>query len=342
MSMKTLKMKQKYNINKSKIKNKRRNKRKTKKIIEVKTVEEIYKNNYKKKNSLHNTLKNFQAKKIRCSPKKLNELNMFSCYTDKTLFRLRDLWNSRHPDTLINSNNGKEIHIELSKYMNNVCNTESCWLKQNFVNSKDITIIEAESFAPQQPNDWKKKPNEWLTSMDIIKVMKQYENAYKCFEFIGPSPIDFDTKLLFGECVWEELCKFSIKDQIKREKFKIGIIFNTDTHDKSGEHWISMFINIKKGEIFYFDSVGNTAPKQINVFVDRITQQGKELNIKFKYDENHPVEHQYGNTECGIYSIFFIVHMLQDKITEQYLKTHVLKDKFMSEFRDKYFNKTTV
>ena len=23
--------------------------------------------------------------------------------------------------------------------------------------------------------------------------MKQYENDYKCFDFLGPSPIDFDT-----------------------------------------------------------------------------------------------------------------------------------------------------
>ena len=33
---------------------------------------------------------------------------------------------------------------------------------------------------------------------------------------------------------------------MKRGKTKIGIIFNTDPHDKPGQHWISMFINIKK------------------------------------------------------------------------------------------------
>ena len=329
---------------------KRKKKKSKKKIVEVKTIEEIYKVTKKNKpktvinnnsnSSLHNTLKNFHAKKIRCSPKKINELNMFSCYTDKTLFKLRDLWNARHPDALINTNNGEEIHSQLSKYMNQVCNTESCWLKQNFVDSKDVSTIQKESFAPLQPNDWKTNPDEWLTSMDIVNVMKQFENAYKCFEFIGPSPIDFDKKLLYGECVWEELCKFNVKDQIKRGKFKIGFVFNTDTHDKSGEHWISMFINIKKAQIHFFDSVGETAPKEVKVFVDRVIKQGKELGIHFKYDENHPVEHQYGDTECGIYSIFFIVHMLQDKITEHYLKTHVLKDKFMSEFREKYFNKS--
>ena len=58
----------------------------------------------------------------------------------------------------------------------------------------------------------------------------------------------------------------------------------------------------------------------------------------FKFDQNYPVEHQYGNTECGVYSIFFIAHMLEDTINEEYLKTHILHDKYMSKFRKIYFN----
>ena len=45
-----------------------------------------------------------------------------------------------------------------------------------------------------------------------------------------------------------------------------------------------------------------------------------------------------GTTECGLYSLYFIVHMLEDKLTEHYLKTHVLKDKYMEKFRKIYFN----
>ena len=37
---------------------------------------------------------------------------------------------------------------------------------------------------------------------------------------------------------------------------KIGIIFNTDPHNKSGSHWISLFIDVKKKIICFFDSVG--------------------------------------------------------------------------------------
>jgi hypothetical protein len=75
-------------------------------------------------------------------------------------------------------------------------------------------------------------------------------------------------------------------------------------------------------------------------FVNRVIKQGEKLKpkIDFKFDQNYPVEHQYGNTECGIYSLFFIVHMLEDKITGHYLKTHILKDKYMEQFRKIYFN----
>ena len=282
---------------------------------------------------------NVKLEKVNCSPKEKGEINNFSCYTDKSLFKLRDLWNARHPDNKITTNNTKDIHKLLTEYLSGVCNKESCWLKQK----KEFGAVSSDmtdSFAPESPAEWKKNPNEWLSSVDIMKVMKQYEKAYKCFDFIGPSPIDFDTKKLYGECVWEELCNFSVSDQIKKGKTKIGIIFNTDPHNKPGQHWISMFINIKKSKIFFFDSTGDKPTQEIINFVNRIKKQGQGLTpkINFKFDSNEGIEHQYGNTECGIYSLFFIVHMLEDKMTEHYIKTHILKDEYMQKFRKIYYN----
>ena len=99
---------------------------------------------------------------------------------------------------------------------------------------------------------WKKNPEEWLNSVDIEDVMKQYEKKVPTFMFIGPSPIDFDKHLLYGECVWDELCKFKLENILKKGKNKIGIIFNLDPHYKNGSHWISMFIDIRKKFIFFF------------------------------------------------------------------------------------------
>ena len=294
-----------------------------------------------KKKRYNKTNKKIALQKVNCSPKPKGEMNEFSCYTNKSLYKLRDLWNARHPDVKIKTSSPKEIHLLISEKLSGVCNKESCWLKQ-----KDkFGILEsdlADSFAPESPNEWKKNPNEWLSSVDIMDVMKQYETAYKCFDFIGPSPIDFDTKKLYGECVWDELCNFSVEEQIKNGKTKIGIIFNTDPHNKPGQHWISMFINIKKKQIFFFDSTGDKPSPEIMKLVERIKKQGLELEKKiiFKYNSNEGVEHQYGNTECGVYSLFFIVHMLEDKLTEHYLKTHILKDEYINKFRKIYFNES--
>ena len=326
-----------YNNNKTRKSNKKLTTQINRKRHKKGKSEKRNKTNYTHKHKLKSTA--IELNKLNCSPKDKKEIKNYTCYTDKSLFKLRDKWNIRHPYEKITTNDSKEIHKLLANYLSDLCNKESCWLKQKH-EFGNLDEDFKDSFAPESPYEWKKNPNEWLSSIDIIKVMKQYEKAYKCFDFIGPSPIDFDKKQLYGECVWEELCNFNLKQQIKEGKTKVGIIFNTDPHDKPGEHWISMFINIKKGKIFFFDSVGRTAPNEIVEFVERIKTQGKQLNpaINFVYDENHPVEHQYGNTECGIYSIFFIVHMLEDKLTSHYLKTHILKDKHMEKFRKIYFN----
>jgi len=310
--------------------------RKIKKKNQYKTKTK-YKSNKNKQSK--NKTKKVRINDLNCSPQSKNIKKKYTCYSDENLHKMRDIWNARHPDQAILTNDSKEIWIKLKNYFNRVCNKESCWIKQMAVGTKmEKDLLEA--FAPQSPKEWKKNPNEWLTSVDIVEVMNQYEKSYKCFEFLGPSPIDYDSHKLFGECVWEELCHFNLSNQIKKGKTKIGIIFNTDPHNKPGEHWISLFINVKKAQIFFFDSAGNKVPPQIEKFVNTVVEQGKNLPkpIYFKFDQNYPVEHQYKNTECGVYSIFFLVHMLEDKITGSYLKNHVLKDEYMQKFRKIYFN----
>ena len=324
------------NININRIKNRKTRRLRNKTIIKTKK----YKLKMKQTNKIKDLEgQNKQFQKLNCSPKDKNEVKEYTCYTDNDLQKLRNMWNARHPDKKITTNDSKEIWQLLKNYYAKICNKESCWVRQMTKGTKMEKEL-LESFSPMEPNEWKKNPNEWLSSIDIIEVMNQYEKTYKCFDFLGPSPIDYDAHKLYGECVWEELCHFSLAEQIKKGKNKIGVIFNTDPHDKDGEHWISLFINIKKGFIFFFDSAGDKAPKQVMKFVNMVTDQGKKLEepINFKFDQNYPVEHQYNNTECGVYSIYFIIHMLEDKITGHYLKTHILKDNYIQQFRKIYYN----
>ena len=204
-----------------------------------------------------------------CSPvKNKDELMNFTCYTKDALKKLKALWNTRHPDSKIKSNNSKIIWDQLRKKMSSVCERESCWLKQKWMDQGMVDKLES-NFATEQPESWKKNKNEWLNSLDITNVMRQFEKKYKEFEFIGPSPIDFDDHEMYGECVWEELCKFQLSEKIKNKKTKIGIIFNLDKHDKPGSHWVCMFVDIKKKKIFYFDSYGDSTPGRIKKLAKR-------------------------------------------------------------------------
>ena len=292
----------------------------------------------KRKNKKQSHQSQQEFKKLNCSPE--NKHKEYTCYSDSDLDKLKEMWNIRHPDQPIITSDSKQIWQQLKEYYASVCNKETCWVRQMTKNTKmEKELLDA--FAPESPAEWNKNPNEWLSSIDILKVMNQYEKKYKCFDFLGPSPIDYDTHKLYGECVWEELCHFNLAEQIKKGHTKFGVIFNLDPHYKGGSHWVSLFINVKKKLIFYFDSAGEAIPEQIKKFVDNVIVQGNKLSvpINFKFDQNHPVEHQYGNTECGIYSLFFIVHMLEDKITGHYLKTHMLKDEYMEQFRNVFYNK---
>jgi hypothetical protein len=287
----------------------------------------------KKRHNKSNKKKD-KLNKVNCSPNP--NKNGFSCYTDNALHKMRKLWNIRHPRNKIKSNDPKEIWNSLKANLASSCDKESCWLRSKFMEGNVDSELLNYTFAPKAPREWKNKPDEWLSSVDIESVMKQYEKFYKCFVFLGPSPIDYDRHKLYGECVWEELCKFNLSEEIKKNKNKIGVIFNTHPHYKSGEHWISMFINIKKKYIIYFDSNGNEPPPEVNKFVDTIISQGKQLGIDFEYYKNS-IEHQETESECGMYCLYFIIEMLKDRSPTYFLKNKI-DDEEVFKLRKKYFN----
>lgn len=299
----------------------------------------INKSRKQKKTKNEKLKKNKTFKRVNCGPNHTNKIKEYTCYSDTSLIKLRDFWNKRHPDHLITSNYSKDIWTTLRDNMIDICDKESCWLRQKFISNnldKDLTQY---TFAPKTPSSWRKNKNEWLSSLEIEKVMKQYEKVFPNFVFIGPSPIDFDTVQLYGDCVWEELCKFDLKDYLKEGKNKIGIVFNMDPHYKSGSHWIAMFIDIKKKFIFYFDSNGDKAPNEITILAKRIANQARDLGIILEITGNYPKEHQLGNSECGIYVLYFIIELLTERKDINYFKKSTIRDHQMELLRTEYFNK---
>lgn len=292
-------------------------------------------NKRKKKGNKKTNKKSNNFKQLQCAAQKSKKN---TCYNDDNLIKMRDLWNLRHPEKKIKTNNTNNIWKNLKKNMNNSCNNEKCWLNQEFMKNNINSKLTNDTFAPSSPASWKMNPNEWLSNFDISKVMKQYEKFYNNFVFIGPSPIDFNKRIYQDKCVWNDLCNFNLKDYINNGKKYIGIIFNTDPHNKSGSHWISLYINLEKKFIFFFDSNGDNVPKEIVELINRIKTQGKEINIDLEYDNNEGIEHQLKNTECGIYSIYFITSLLTGVRSPLYFKKNIIRDPVMEKYRKIFFN----
>jgi hypothetical protein len=231
--------------------------------------------------------------------------------------------------------------------MNECANDDKCVISK-ITDENKRKEIEETAFAPKQPSEWKLNINEWLSDTDILQVISQYVDAHNEFVFLGPSYIDFDYKLNAGECVENSLCTFSLSDYIKRGKTKIGIIFNLDDHTKSGSHWVSLYIDVKGKYMFYFDSAANPMPREVAVLIDRIKKQAKQMKMRFKVHANGTFEHQYSNTECGMYSLFFLITMLTNKYEDTmfknikhkitFFKRHRIPDKYVEQLRNEYFD----
>lgn len=246
-----------------------------------------------------------------------------SCLTKDILVSMKKAYNkNKSKHDRITTSNTKEIWEQLRIKMKE-CKDEQCWINNLFQQEMRERLHEF-IFSPNKPYSWAKDPNEWLSNHDIEAVMNQYEKSDPSFKFIGTTFVDWEA--MDGDtCVEPELCSFDLKEMIDSKITKIGVIFNLDVHTGPGTHWTSMFIDITDKFIFYFDSNGTKTPKRIKSLAEKIQAQGKELDIRFTFYENHPFVHQYTNSECGMYSLFFIITFLTNKVNNKPFKT--IKDK---------------
>ena len=264
---------------------------------------------YKRQYYMKGGFKTLKSDIIHCAPN--NSEKSVSCFTREGLIKIINSWNKNYPYQKINYTrncNKTLLWSHIDSKLKKECDNEYCWLKQEFVKPHRSELKQL--FRPEMPTTWKKNKNEWLTSVDIEKVMKQYQKKHQDFIFIGPVPIDFDKELDPGMCVVDELCNLKLSKLFKKNIYKLGIIFNLDKHDQSGSHWVAFYGDFYKNKIYYFDSYGYKEPKEVTKLMDRIIQQGKENNRNIEKTING-TRHQYKNSECGVYCLNFIIKLIE-------------------------------
>lgn len=232
---------------------------------------------------------------------------------------------NRFGDIKLEKYNGKnkdKLVKKVKKILSCDSELDFCVLKKE----DEFYEILKNDFKPKGPIDNK----EWLSSLDIVKVMNHYENKHSDFEFLGPFPIDF-------HFLYKDFMNLNIK-KLLRDKKKLGIVFNTDVSSGPGEHWISLYLDLKDKTICFFDSVGEEPPKEIKKLLQQLKNEcKKKYNTKMIVIINNK-QFQFDNSSCGIWSLWHIISRLNNKSCDYIYKSSA-KDKLMYKKRKEYFRK---
>lgn len=193
------------------------------------------------------------------------------------------------------------------------CKGERCWLEKAPLDQQKKKALSKKYFRPTMPDNWMNDPDEWLDSNNISDVMKQYEETFPEFKFFGTNPIDFSAPDPYNpqaakerKCLNDEICKMNLKALQLAGKTKLGFVYNLDPSNKGGSHWIASFTDIPGHRTYYFDSYGMKAPPQIARFMRSLTLQDPKMKLAY-----NARRFQYGDTECGVYSLYFLIRMLE-------------------------------
>lgn len=280
---------------------------------------------------------------LACAPSQIKHYKENgSCFSLNTLQKLAAAYNRHYSDKIenIDSLSYQSLKDILNKKLEPLCKTDSC--RAEVIGLGNDPAINQE-LRPKTPKTWLKNPVTWLTNFNIEAVMIQYESLYTDFKFLGVYPVDFAFENTQKTCLYSEMCDIDFKDLEKSYKY-IGFIINLDKHTGPGTHWTSIFIDFipssKWYGMYYYDSTGKGAPTEIKEFYKMIKSK---LTRSFKLTVN-TTRHQRGNTECGVFSMYFIIkwlssiHRQPEKTTfEEIIKQDAINDRNIMKLRKVFF-----
>ena len=217
------------------------------------------------------------------------------------------------------------------------CQDDICLISKDFAQPLKDKL--QNRYRPKMRSSWKKNPREWLNTFDIEFVMKQYEEKYNSFKFLGVFPVDFyipdpsSTSNMNKVCYVSSMCKFTLAKFLEKgDKTSFGMVINLDNHKGPGTHWVSLYANFDSDDKFcmtYFDSGGSPPPKEVKLFMKAIKTEVDSLLFDevakkpFRVCYNTQT-YQKLNTECGMFAMIFLITCLEtsgdniDKVKEHF------------------------
>jgi hypothetical protein len=206
------------------------------------------------------------------------------CSDQGTLNKLREQLKimARDPTTIV-----REAMTKTS------CTTESCALDKTGLLENVV-----DRFRP--PGPW--KSTKWLDNQNIDQVLAQYALKYPRFKHVEFQMRDFATQ-------GGELSRLNWV-QLMKDYDALGCVLNTDLSKGGGEHWTPIFVDFRGGTVEYFDSAGQEPYKEFVDFIINVAATLNKTGRRYQDVLLTNVEHQMKNTECGVYSLYYILSRL--------------------------------
>ena len=189
----------------------------------------------------------------KCAPGK--KFKYGSCFTLDDLKKIALKYNQIYQNNQIEIvDNKKKMLKALLKGMKNKtgCIKQICWLETKVFRNLDSTI-KYNTFRPEGPIG-----TEWLSTTNINDVINQYQQKYDDFLYLGSVPYDFDELPQLG------IYNIDFNNMLSKGKSKLGIVINLDKHDQPGSHWVALYINLLKNQVYFFDSAAQKPGKRIS------------------------------------------------------------------------------
>jgi hypothetical protein len=210
----------------------------------------------------------------KCAPDK--KFTDGSCFSIESLKLIANEYNKINTKNLIKiSDNKSDMVNQLSKAFSKSCSNQTCWLRTDIVKKIKDEEIHTNTFRPTGPSTG----YDWLSTTNINNVLNQYENKHDDFVFLGALPNDFEELPMLG------LSNIDFDDFVEEGKNKLGFVINLDTYGNPGSHWVALYTDLHKNQIYYFDSLGQKPGPRIKRFNNKILnymyrkKYNKELGI---------------------------------------------------------------
>lgn len=222
------------------------------------------------------------------------------------------------------------------------CSGQRCLVdfleRQGHIDPETAKAEKTHNLKPEGPANSVK----WLTNHNLDATTASWEKKFPAFRALPTAMMNFTEY----DCALGKFDPASYAARVNSPQgCSFGCVLNTDHYPGKGKHWVCVFGDLRGGAewtLEYFNSSGRPPPVRCVEWL--VAQRNRLRSLRRKLGREGAVDdvvvnsraHQSGNTECGVYCLFYLWSRLNGVGYESFRESRVPDEK-MKAFRKNLF-----